>query len=127
MKLIWPLVSRMAQRTSSKVAMLLSRACSARSSRDRRSRSMLRLISDDVCRGPDPQFLQQPGLALGPGDELVQLARVQPGVLAGQDPQRAPPGRLALHAQPEHLQLFQAAQRGPGGQVPVELQAAGFL
>jgi len=48
---------------------------------------------DNICRGPDPQLLQQPALAPGPGDELVQLARIQPGILASQDPQRAPPGR----------------------------------
>ena len=44
-KLIWPFVSRMAQRISSTDAMSLSRACSARSSSVSRSRSILRLIS----------------------------------------------------------------------------------
>ena len=56
-------------------------------------------MADDAARGADPEFFELAGLAASPGDELVQVPGVEPGVGVRLGPQRAPAGCLALDAQ----------------------------
>jgi len=77
-------------------------------------------------RCPDPEFLEQVRLLSRPGHELIEAVTVQAAVGVGERPQSAPASGLAFHAQPQHLELFQAAQRRPAEQSAVELEPAAF-
>ena len=70
-----------------------------------------RFQADDLIGRPDPEVFEKLGLALGPGDELVQPGRFEPLVGICENPQRTPARGLALHAEPQQFQLFQAAER----------------
>ena len=37
-------------------------------------------MADDAARGADPEFFELAGLAASPGDELVQVPGVEPGI-----------------------------------------------
>lgn len=79
---------------------------------------------DDLPGRLNPELLKQLALLAGPPDQAVEPAGVEPLVGVGESAQRAPARCLAFHAQPQQLKLLQAAERGPGQQVPVELQPA---
>ncbi len=82
---------------------------------------------DNLGRGLHAKPFQQVSLVPGPAEEGVQPGLVKAVVQVGQLPQRPPSRRLALGTQPQHLQLFQAAQRGAVQQLAVQLQPGGFL
>ena len=67
--------------------------------------------SDEPLGGPDPEVFEKIGLPPGPGDELVQSNAIETFVGIGENPQRTPARGLALHAEPQQFQLFQAAER----------------
>src|SRR6185437_2611783 len=85
------------------------------------------VVGEQLLREVRPEVLERGRLTGRPCDELIEDPDVQPGVAFGQHPERPPPGRLAFHTEPEDLRLFEAAQRGPGEQAAVELQAANLL
>ena len=49
------------------------------------------------------------------------LPGVEPVVSLGDDLEGPPSGGLAFHAEPEHLRLFEGAERRPREHVPVEV------
>ena len=75
----------------------------------------------------DPEFLEQVRLLSRPGHELIEPVTVQAAVGVRERPQGAPASCLAFHAKPQHLELFQAAQRGPAEQPAVELEPGRLL
>jgi hypothetical protein len=83
--------------------------------------------TDDPGRGAHAEVLEKVGLAPRPCEQLIQPARVEALVGLGQDPECPPARGLAFHAQPQDLQLFQAAERRTGQEVAVELQPGGLL
>src|SRR5580704_14903783 len=63
-------------------------------------------IPDDAARGADPEFVELIGLALGPGDELVQVPGVGSVSASAWAPQSTLAVALPLDAQLEQLQFF---------------------
>jgi hypothetical protein len=59
-------------------------------------------------RGPGPELLEQVRLLSRSGHEFIEPVAVQAAAGVGQRAQGAPASGLALHAQPQHLQFFQA-------------------
>src|SRR5436305_12608868 len=85
------------------------------------------LQADDLIGGPDTEVFEKVRLAPRPGDEFVQPGGIEPLVGFRESSQRTPARGLALHAEPQQFQLFQAAERRPGEDSAVELQPPGLL